>query len=55
MTGRRGSGSNPQQDVLAKMMEMSVLQHDQHVEVERQRRAEEREDRKAIPGGWPCS
>lgn len=36
------------QDSLAKMMEMSMVQHNQYMEVERQRRGEEREDRKAM-------
>jgi hypothetical protein len=30
------------------MMEMSMVQHNQYMEVERQRRGEEREDRKAM-------
>jgi hypothetical protein len=45
---RRGNKSSPHQDGLAKMMEMSMVQHNQYMEVERQRRGEEREDRKAM-------
>jgi hypothetical protein len=46
--GTSNSKSNPHQDGLAKMMEMSMVQHNQYMEEERQRRGEEREDRKAM-------
>jgi hypothetical protein len=45
---RRGNHRSNPQDGLAKMMEMSMVQHNQYMEVERQRRGEEREDRKAM-------
>jgi hypothetical protein len=46
---RRGSNrNNPQHDGLMQMMQMSMLQHNQYMEEERQRRGEEREDRLAM-------
>ena len=45
---RRSNRMGGTQDSLAKMMEMSMVQHNQYMEVERQRRGEEREDRKAM-------
>ena len=44
----RGSRNNPQQDGLMQMMQMSMLQHNQHMEEERLRRVDERESRLAM-------
>jgi hypothetical protein len=44
----RGSRNNPQQDGLMQMMQMSMLQHNQQMEEDRQRRGEEREARLAM-------
>jgi hypothetical protein len=44
----RGSRNNPQQDGLMQMMQMSMLQHNQHMDEERHRRVEEREARLAM-------